>query len=267
MISHHLGFRVAYDGKKYAGFQIQARHRTIQAEIERALSTFFRHKIKIEFSSRTDAGVHAFDQWICIRHGFKYFEQISASQKARCLHSLNALLPDDIALWQLLKLKPEFHPKKSIQWKEYEYVVAMGPTLDPNIRDRAWWVRASLDIVGMREALKQLEGEHDFAAFQTRSKSFRGSTVRRLYRARLKVNSSLVPSLRILRFQFRGSGFLQHMVRNLVGTLVDLGRGRRDEVKETLGSKDRRNAGVNAPSGALTLLRSAVPKRLFQIVQ
>lgn len=236
---------------------MQTHRHTIQVEIERALKTFFRKSVRIHFTSRTDAGVHALDQWVMIKKGYSIFDSLSPVEKKRCLHSLNALLPDDIRLFQILKLSPKFHPKTSVQWKEYEYTFALGPVLDPLWINRVWWIRADLDIDKMRDRLKSFEGEHDFSAYATRVKNIKGSTVRKIYSAELTVKRSrFIPSLRFVTVRIRGSGFLHHMVRNMVGSLVELGRGRSSLKPPLL-----------APAGALVLRRTKVNSKYFKIVR
>lgn len=262
-----LGFRVAYDGSAFAGFQIQSHRNSIQAELERALKIFFRQKIRIHFTSRTDAGVHAYDQWIFIPGAWHLFDSLSKIEKKRCLHSINALLPESIRCWEILKLTPSFNPKKSIQWKEYEYWVAWGPVMDPMLTSLTWWVRSPLDISAMKHALVSLKGEHDFSAFMKGASRHSGSTVRTIYKADIRIElSKSISSLRILKFRFRGSGFLHHMIRNIVGTSIEVGRGRIASLEATLKSGDRREAGMRAPAGALRLVRTKARAQDFKIV-
>jgi tRNA pseudouridine38-40 synthase len=169
---------------------------------------------------------------------------------------LNAILPEDIKIWQLLKLSPDFSPKNSIEWKEYEYIVAMGPVLDPLLRNRAWWIRAPLKVKVIQRHLKKFMGEQDFVGFMKRPKNFKGSTIRKIFKAEVKaISSPAIRSLTILRFRFRGSGFLHNMVRNFVTDAVEVGRGR---------SLDE--AGDLAPPGALCLTRSKVKSKYFEII-
>jgi tRNA pseudouridine38-40 synthase len=261
----HLGFRVAYNGKDFCGFQAQANQRSLQSELEKVFTIFFRKKIQIDFTSRTDAGVHAYDQWILIKEGYGLYKNLSNDEKERFLHSLNALLPSSIKIWSLLKLERTFHPKKSPSSKEYLYKVFHGPLVDPLMQDTVWWVRAPLDLHSIKKALKEIEGTHDFSAFSKSSGIKKKDCVRKILKATVRSKShSVFANTRILEFRFSGTGFLHHMVRNLVGTLIAIGAGNSRSISEILRSKDRRLAGKTAPAAALILYKTNISKKLYK---
>jgi tRNA pseudouridine38-40 synthase len=261
----HLGLRCAYDGRSFAGFQAQLHRQTLQREIERALSTFTRRKIGIDFSSRTDTGVHAFDQWVQIRNGMEIWNSLGAVKQRSFLVGLNGILHDAVRVWQVLELRDDYHPKRSAEWKEYIYSVVQGPVVDPLVRDRVLWIRKKLDIESMQNSIQLFEGDHDFCAFSKRVERYQGKTIRRILRARLEVKPHpSMETLTLLQFRFRGKGFLHHQVRTMVGTLLAEGRGARSLVARALSSGKRADAGVNAPAHALTLIKTFVPRRLYR---
>lgn len=265
--SHGLGFRVAYDGRRYSGFQIQSGRNSIQAELERALKIFFRREIRIQYTSRTDTGVSAVDQWINIPEGWQYFQTLSPSDRDRCAHSLNGLLPADIRIWKMMKLSPQYHPKTSVRWKEYRYLIAHGPTYHPAWISPSWWIRSPLDRRKIHGDLQTIVGTHDFAGFMSRASRYEHSTSREIFRAELHERpSSEIADLTWIEFRIRGSGFLHHMVRNIVGSIVAHARGQLQDFTKILLSKKRRDAGVRAPAEPLRLYRTAVSRRFYEEV-
>lgn len=261
----HLGFRIAYDGKGFFGFQKQPNARTIQEEIEKALKTLLRKEFRFSFTSRTDAGVCAFDQWGMLENAYEFFQRLSEKEKYHFLISLNALLPDEVVIWRALRLREDFNPKTSPVWKEYHYRVVQGPAPDPLSRERSLWICRDLNIKAMRSALKSLEGEHDFSAFATRAKRYEGGTVRKILKAKILVqNHPFMKDLKIISFQIRGTGFLHNMVRTIVGTTIEIGSGKSESMPKVLRSKSRIDAGVNAPAHPLTLVQTQIPSKLFQ---
>lgn len=261
----HLGFRVAYDGKPYSGFQKQPRDKTIQDEIEKALGILFKAQISIDFSSRTDTGVHALDQMVFLRNGYSLWESLSDKKQKAFLLSLNSILPDAIRVREVMRLRADYHPKHSALWKEYHYRVVMGAIAPPLERGQVLWIRRPLDIDAMKRSIKSFVGTHDFRAFGKRIQRYEGDTVRKILRAELHVGVyPTMKELTHLRFVFRGEGFLHHMVRTMVGTLLEVGQGENHLISRLLKSGVRSEAGVNAPGHPLVLVKTQIPKK-FQV--
>lgn len=260
----HLGFRLAYDGSRYRGFQSQVSGDSVQDAIERALSIFFRKKIRIDFSSRTDAGVHAWDQWVVVRDGFSLYQLLNQDQQKRLIVSLNALLGGDIVVWRVLKLKRSFNIKKDIASKEYHYRVLQGLSNDPLDSSFAWHIRSPLDLSKMQRQIKNFVGKHDFSAFASSS-----TAAAKKLNARKRIFSASVATqrhpriFRLLeyRFRFQGSGFLYRMVRNMVGVLIEAGRGKDVSVKRMFRTHKRPSHLCTAPAQGLILVRTVARRR------
>jgi tRNA pseudouridine38-40 synthase len=260
---HGVRLRVAYDGSDFAGWQTQRAQRTVQGELERAISELTGDDVQVRGCSRTDAGVHA-------------HAQIAAFDTARDLPSigwvrgLNGKLTHDIAVIDAERCEVGYNPRFDAVAKTYRYLLHLGPVRDPLLRNRAWHLgprRARpwrgdapppaaewLDTTAMHEAAKQLEGEHDFRAFQAAG-DIREQTVRTLTMVRLVERYEARDDL--LAIEVRGNAFLQHMVRIIVGTLVEVGRERMkpSDVAALLGEKgERERAGETAPSCGLYLV-------------
>ncbi len=235
-----------YDGSTFFGFQKQPLHPTIQEALEKALSIFFRHKMKIAAASgRTDAGVHAEGQVV-------NFRTASAEPIAKIQRGLNALLPQSIVVSGIEEVPQDFHARYSIKSKIYEYRIWNHPYRSPLIAGRAFHVPFHLNISSMRRAAKLLTGKHDFRSFTSPSaiKKMNISFVRTVKRFLVKKQGYLI------LFHVEADGFLYHMIRNMVGTLLEVGRGKRTpgSIAEVLKAKDRRFAGMAVPSEGLTLI-------------
>ncbi|MGE0041770.1 MAG: tRNA pseudouridine(38-40) synthase TruA [Vicinamibacterales bacterium] len=232
---------VAYDGTDFAGWQRQARHRTVQAVIEDALEPIAGRPVVIHGAGRTDAGVHAAGQVASL-----ILERPIAP--ADLCRALNARLPDDVRVMAAEEAAPDFHARFMARLKTYHYRVCTLPVLPPLERRTAWHVRGPLDEAAMARAAAALVGEHDFASFQAAGSAVR-STVRTLTR------SAVIAEATGLRYEVAGTGFLRYMVRAIVGTLVEVGRGRRapDDLPAILAARDRASAGLTAPPQGLVL--------------
>lgn len=267
-IGKHLYFRVAYDGSTFAGFQSQKNGRTIQDQIEKAFHKVFRTRVRIHFFSRTDAGVHALDQWIYIKNGLELYHSLKKREQRYLIGSLNYLSGPQIRFWDLGELEETFDIAQHVLWKEYFYYVWNAPVEDPSRTKNHAWVRAELDLKAIKASLKHLVGLHDFAAFAKSSgravKANKRGSFRELLKAEVSVERHPVfYESQCLCFRFRGKGFLQHMVRNLVGTLIDIGMGRRVDIRKILRSRSRIEAGRNFPAQALFLHQTRVSKRVY----
>lgn len=236
---------VSYDGSAYAGWQIQANGNTVQAELERAIAQVTQQSPRVTGSGRTDAGVHALAQVA----SFEVDTSLPASQLHR---ALNGNLPLDIRVLEVEQVSPEFHALRSAIGKRYRYVLQDGPWLDVFHRQQAWFVRGTLDLESMERAACTLRGRHDFRSFEA-SGSPRASSVRTIRDIALQ-RPAHAPQL--IWFEIEADGFLYNMVRNIVGTLVEVGRGRLPaaDVPHILAQQDRTSAGPTAPAHGLFLL-------------
>ena len=234
---------VAYDGTGFVGWQRQGRGESIQGLIEAALSAIDRAPVTLHGAGRTDAGVHALAQVASAR----LTTPIADAQLAR---ALNAHLPPAIRVTSVETMPAAFHARFSAIAKSYEYRIWNGPTLPPFIRSYAWHIPERLDVAAMREATPAIVGAHDFAAFRG-SRAVNHTTIRTITEAGWTMDGAA------LTFAIGGTGFLRYMVRSLVGTLVEIGRGARpvDHLARLLASPDRAAAGRTAPPHGLFLVR------------
>lgn len=235
---------IEYDGSSYNGWQRQKNGRTIQGEIEKALVTMTSRKVTVTGSGRTDAGVHALGQTA----NFLCDTKLSAET---FLNGLNRLLTEDIVFRECGEVDEKFHARISAKSKIYNYRI-LNSSLPAAIgRQYAWFIRKKLDLDAMRRAIVHIIGVHDFKSFEG-SGSPRSGTTRRVMNATLieKDNNCLV-------FEIEADGFLRFMVRNIVGTLADVGLSKitPDDFKQILIAKDRRLAGATAPPQGLFLMR------------
>ena len=234
---------LAYDGSKYNGFQRQSKHpeKTIQGKLENVLSQLFNEDIQITGSGRTDAGVHAKGQ-VC---NFHSNTNIPLDEMRAYLRSY---LPLDIAIVDLMIASPRFHSRYNVVRKRYSYTIDNGYFPDPFSLRYAYHVPQTLNIDKMKEAASYLLGEHDFKAF-TSLKSKTKSTIRHIYSIDINCTGSKI----ILTYE--GNGFLQHMVRILTGTLIEVGMGERQpsDVLSLLEGKERSQTGHKAPSNGLCM--------------
>ncbi len=233
---------LSYDGTAYRGFQVQPNGTTIQSVLEGALSRLLREEVRVRAAGRTDAGVHAREQAVD-------FSDSGTLPPAAVLKGGNALLPPDIRILSADEVPPEFDARRHAREKEYRYFLHLSPVASPFFLRYAWHIEKSLDLGALREALAHLPGEHDFASFRGQGCTAK-TTVRTIFEAEL---GEEVSSLYFIRIS--GNGFLRHMVRNLVGTLVDVAKGKvpPERIRELLALRDRTQAGLNAPARGLFL--------------
>jgi tRNA pseudouridine38-40 synthase len=233
---------IAYDGTGFVGWQRQDTGESIQGLIEQALAKIEGGFVTLHGAGRTDAGVHALGQVASAGIG-------SALDDHTLTRALNANLPPAIRVDAVETVPDDFHARFSAAGKTYEYRVWNGPAIPPFIRLYAWHVPQPLDVARMNQAAAAIAGEHDFAAFQGTGGTTH-STVRRVTSAHWRMEGSAVT------FEIRGEGFLRHMVRSLVGTLVEVGHGRRptDDLARLLRTPERADAGRTAPAHGLFLV-------------
>lgn len=232
----------SYDGTAYHGYQVQKNAVTIQQVLEETLGRLYGQEIRIEGAGRTDAGVHAREQ-------VANFYAPNRVPPERLPHALNGMLPDDIVVYKACTVAYGFSARKDARAKLYTYTIDNALFPDVFFRLYAWHLRAPLDLDLMNSAACVLRGRHDFKSFQS-SNSETGSTVRTLF----KLTIECTPGNRIV-LSFKGDGFLYKMVRNITGTLVEIGLGKREsaQVPQILHGKDRRLAGAAAPAHGLCL--------------
>ena len=240
-----LRLTIEYDGTAYQGWQVQPDAPTVQAALERALATALRERVRVRGAGRTDAGVHACGQVAAVR------VTRVPSDLRRLQKSLNALTPDDIAIREIALVDDGFDPRRDARSRVYEYRILNLPAPSPFWWRYAWHVPDALDATAMHHAAKRLEGEHDFEAFRGADNVPVRSTVRRVLESAVHGEAPFVV------FRIEATAFLKHMVRNLVGTLVEVGRGARpvDALAELLAGRDRTRAGATAPAHGLLLVR------------
>lgn len=244
---------VCYEGTAYRGFQLQPEGPTVQSVLEAALGRLLDEPVRLRAAGRTDAGVHAREQVLDFADsGRRSLETIARGG--------NALLPSDIRILSAAEAPPEFDARRHAASKEYRYFLWVGPVASPFFGRYAWHLEKPPDLAAMREGLAYVVGEHDFSSFRGQGCTAR-TPVRTVLRAGISgvgprtsgAPGGLRPPLVSIRLV--GTGFLRHMVRNVVGTLVDVGRGKAPpgRVRELLALRDRAQAGQTAPAHGLFL--------------
>lgn len=254
----NIRLSIAYDGSRYAGWQVQASGKkphaaTIQGKIEQALCELFQKKTALVGSGRTDSGVHAVRQ-------VANFKTDSVFPLDKIKSALNGILPQDIVIIKAEEAALSFHSRFDAKSKTYRYIIVNQIDKPAFVRPFACWIRMPLDAKAMRREAKSLLGRHDFKSFQGSDRALRGSitTIERIS-VRKPVSFDGFPFLKDLNclvIDIQAKGFLRSMVRNIVGTLIDAGRGRISEggVGAILKKKDRKAAGPCAPACGLYLL-------------
>lgn len=232
---------LSYDGTAYCGWQRQKNGITIQEVLEDKLRLILGESVVLHGSGRTDAGVHALHQ-VC---NFTTISNIPPEALRRALSSL----PEDICVLKAECMPVEFHSRYDVKSKIYEYRIWNKKEKDIFLRGSAWHIPYPLDTEIMKQCLAMLLGRHDFSAFKS-TRSDNRNPVREMIRADLRTDGE-----GNLTFVFEADGFLRHMVRNIVGTIIDAGRGKIsiDEFKDLFSSLDRTKAGIKAPPQGLFL--------------
>lgn len=259
-----LKLTLAYDGTAYVGWQRQAEGVSIQGLIEEALARLEGAPVVVHGAGRTDAGVHALGQVASAR--------VTAAHEAAVIRrALNAVLPGDVRVTAVEEAAPDFHARYSALGKLYEYRIWQGDVQPPFARAWSWHVARPLDADAMDRAARRLEGRHDFSAFQSAGSAVT-SAVRTVTRARVDVREPSADTAgeagaeaggrgRLLVVRLEADGFLRHMVRAIVGTLVEVGERRRDEsaMAALLDSRARAASGATAPAHGLVLVAVRYP--------
>ena len=233
---------VAYDGTDFHGWQLQPGVRTVEGELNRALTLLLQEEIQVIGASRTDCGVHA----LCNVAVFDTDTRIPAQKLP---YALNVRLPEDVRIRGAREVDADFHPRRCKSRKTYEYRILNREFPLPTKRLYAYFTYVSLDVEKMKQAAAYLVGEHDFASFCSASSSA-STTVRTIYELTVEKEGDEI----VIRVC--GSGFLYNMVRIIAGTLMEAGSGRRrpEEMADILAAKNRCAAGPTAPACGLTLV-------------
>ena len=249
-----LKLTLAYDGTRFVGWQRQADGESIQGLLEDALARFEGAPVTVHGAGRTDAGVHALGQVASASVTF-------AHPTTTIVRALNAHLPEDIRVLDVADAASDFHARFSARSKTYRYQIRAGTIGDPFTRAFVWQLPEALNVAAMTEAAAALVGRHDFAVFQSAGTEV-ASTVRTIVRSVFSIterperSERTERSERLLVYEVTADGFLRHMVRAIVGTLVEIGRGWRpaESMAQLIGHGTRAQAGATAPPHGLFLV-------------
>ncbi len=238
-----------FDGTNYHGWQIQQNANSVQAEVNKGLSTLFQQEIMVTGAGRTDTGVHA-------KELFAHFDIEQQFDLNHIRFKLNSILPFDIACNDILEVNNEAHARFSAVSRTYEYWIT--PTKNPFLINRAWFYPTTLDIKEMNRAAEELKSYTDFSCF-SKSNTDTYTNDCDIMEAKWEQKDNL------LIFTITANRFLRNMVRAIVGTLIEIGSGKIEpsNLKPIIESKDRCNAGTSVPAHGLYLTKVAYPKEVF----
>jgi tRNA pseudouridine38-40 synthase len=231
-----------YDGSGFAGWQQQAKGRTVEVELKKALRSITGQELKVYAAGRTDAGAHAEGQVVS-------FQTDGRISPRRLVAALNAKLPDDVAVLSAEEVPDTFHARYSARWRRYRYRYLDRPSRPALERGRCWQVRGPLDVDAMTKAAKALVGKHDWTSYCSASEPLDG-------RVREMRSAKVVRRGDFVELELVAEGFLRGLARSIAGALAEVGRGRKppEWVGEVLAARDRRLAPRTAPAGGLTLM-------------
>lgn len=235
--------RVMYHGKNYSGFQRQDNGNAIQNILDNSLTNIHNREVKTIGASRTDAGVHSMDNVVIFETDREYIPEKWAD-------ILNYVLPNDIVVKQSYRVKEDFHPLMFDTKKTYSYTIYNDKVSNPLMIDRSWYIRDNLNINLMSEAARLFEGTHDFAAFKNGNKEYK-TTYRTIYDSYIEQDGN------IITYKVTGNGFMYNMVRIMISTLVDIGRGKLsiDNMLDNMKNPINRAISRTAPAQGLTLCK------------
>ena len=237
----NMKLEISYDGTDFHGFQVQPKHRTVQGTLEQALQKLTGKETKVFASGRTDAGVHARKQ-VC------NFHTDSRIPIEKWPVAINTLLPEDLVVYSAVEVAEGFHSRYDVERKTYRYTIYNDKYVDLFRRRFVWHYPYTLNIESMQLASQYFLGEHDFTSFSS-SKTNIESKVRTIYEFQLRQEGKEII------IQVTGNGFLYNMVRIMVGTLTEIGRGKLEPVyiQKLLKKKERPPSRLTAPANGLTL--------------
>lgn len=232
---------VEYDGTDFHGWQLQPGARTVQGELEVAVERVFGAAVRVTAAGRTDAGVHAAGQVVAFSS-----ERVMEPRIVR--RALNANTGEDLAVCEVAWVRDDFDPRRHAASRRYVYRIWNRGEPSPFWRRYAWFVPRPLDLAAMQRAAGQLLGDHDFTSFQ-------GAGCDAEHARRRVHGSALTAEGALLTYEIEATAFLRHMVRNIIGTLVEIGLGQREiELDGLLAARDRTRAGATAPARGLCLV-------------
>ncbi len=250
-----LKLTIAYDGTPFCGWQVQPNGVSVQQRLQEALASMTGGQTNVIAAGRTDAGVHAFAQ-------AAHFTTDSAIPCEGFVRGLNSILPEQVAVTACEEVRDGFHALRDAAGKIYRYLILASPVRDPMLLQRCWQLPAPLDLKAMREGAKHLVGAHDFESF--RAAGCTAPHARRTIQ-RIEIEENQADALpfeirtrgRFVSLEFEGDGFVRHMIRNIVGTLVEVGQGRvaPGEVAAIRDARKREQAGRCAPACGLYLVK------------
>ncbi len=246
-----------FDGTQYHGWQVQPNLPTIEQTIEKALENLTGGLVKVNGAGRTDSGVHALNFTANFMVATKNLNTPEKWRKA-----FNAILPNDIVVKCVKSVPDKFHARHNAIGKRYRYLIYNSPYRPVFLKNHSWWIKKDLDIKLMQDAANVLIGVHDFSAFRSVNCTSK-NTVKDLSEILIKKNSL---NCKYLQIEFEANSFLQHMVRIITGTLIEVGLGRKeiDSLAKILESGQRRFAGITAPPNGLYSLRVIYPKGMVE---
>jgi tRNA pseudouridine38-40 synthase len=245
----HLKLTLEYDGTNYHGWQLQQNAKTLQGTLEAVLARLCGETVRVRVAGRTDAGVHALGQ-------VASYQSEKSADLYRLQRSLNALLPPDIVVIRIEEVPNTFNPRRDALSRRYQYRIWNHPWPSAIWARYSWHVPFPLDRAAMDRAAAFLVGDHDFSSFQ-------GSDSVEHNPLRTVLCSTVRRSAEFLVYEVEARSFLRHMVRNIVGTLVDVGRGAAsvEDFAQILAARDRTRAGLNAPAQGLFLVEVKYKER------
>lgn len=242
-----IAFGLEYDGGEFVGWQSQRTGRSVQSEVSRAVAAVANEPVAVIAAGRTDRGVHAAAQ-------VAHFDTTASRTPRQWVLGINSNLPPDVAVHWAQPIARDFDARRSALYRRYRYLLLERETRPALARGRAWWLRTPVDCARITRAAAAWLGENDFSAF--RAAGCQSHTpMRRLMRVTVRREDALVA------IEFTANAFLQHMVRNFVGALVDIGHGRMEPswAAELLAGRDRRRGAAAAPPHGLTLVEVGYP--------
>jgi tRNA pseudouridine38-40 synthase len=244
-----LKLTISYEGTAYVGWQVQPNGVSVQSVLQDAFAKVLGHKVDITAAGRTDAGVHAVAQ-------IAHLSTENAIPVEGLLKTANALLPDDIAVTRVENVDDSFHAIRDAKGKIYRYLLCLSGVRNPLYDKRAWIISRPLDLAAMMETAALFVGKHDFESFRA-TKCFAPDAIRTIKRIDISGEERFDSGVsRLISITFEGDSFVRHMVRNIVGTIVEAGRGRFTalDVAKIIAQKNRQAAGICAPASGLYLI-------------
>ena len=249
MAKHRIALGISYQGQLYSGWQVQKVQPTVQAEVEVALSKFITVPTQVVCAGRTDTGVHAINQVV-------HLDTDATRSDSSWVRGVNSFLPPDIRIKWAKEVDADFHARFDAELRSYLYVLRCHPVHSAILKGLVGWFHLPLDLQKMQEAANHLIGEHDFSSFRS-SECQAHSPIRTIHHLQIKKQGNL------FIFSVKGNAFLHHMVRNIIGSLVYVGKGKYqpDYMVELLELRDRKYAAPTFMADGLYLAHIDYPKK------